>query len=159
MFLGGSMSRQDEPGRSLAEKLDHLFAHVTRRNGSEFTYEEVASAITAEGVTISQSYVWQLRKGKKDNPTLKHLQGLADFFGVPVTYFFNEGVSDRVDRQLEYLRAEQARLRELADTDEVRLMAMRAGELTTDRRELVKNLLDVVWRDQQAMRERGSKQD
>ncbi|AIG75348.1 hypothetical protein ED92_33490 [Amycolatopsis sp. MJM2582] len=153
------MSRQDEPGRSLAEKLDHLFAHVTRRNGSEFTYEEVASAITAEGVTISQSYVWQLRKGKKDNPTLKHLQGLADFFGVPVTYFFNEGVSDRVDRQLEYLRAEQARLRELADTDEVRLMAMRAGELTTDRRELVKNLLDVVWRDQQAMRERGSKQD
>ncbi|UMO99884.1 helix-turn-helix domain-containing protein [Amycolatopsis sp. EV170708-02-1] len=153
------MSGQDEPGRSLAEKLDHLFAHVTRRNGTEFTYEEVASAITAEGVTISQSYVWQLRKGKKDNPTLKHLQGLADFFGVPVTYFFNEGVSDRVDRQLEYLRAEQARLRELAETDEVRLMAMRAGELTTDRRELVKNLLDVVWRDQQAMRERGSKQD
>ncbi|MFD5247918.1 XRE family transcriptional regulator [Amycolatopsis sp. NPDC058340] len=153
------MSGQDEPGRSLAEKLDHLFAHVTRRNGTEFTYEEVASAITAEGVTISQSYVWQLRKGKKDNPTLKHLQGLADFFGVPVTYFFNEGVSDRVDRQLKYLRAEQARLRELADTDEVRLMAMRAGELTTDRRELVKNLLDVVWRDQQAMRERGSKQD
>ncbi|MER6668279.1 helix-turn-helix domain-containing protein [Amycolatopsis japonica] len=153
------MSRQDEPGRSLAEKLDHLFAHVTRRNGGEFTYEEVASAITAEGVTISQSYVWQLRKGKKDNPTLKHLQGLADFFGVPVTYFFNEDVSDRVDRQLAYLRAEQARLRELADTDEVRLMAMRAGELTTDRRELVKNLLDVVWRDQQAMRERGSKQD
>ncbi|AGM05515.1 hypothetical protein AORI_2929 [Amycolatopsis keratiniphila] len=159
MFLGGSMSRQDGPGRSLAEKLDHLFAHVTRRNGTEFTYEEVASAITAEGVTISQSYVWQLRKGKKDNPTLKHLQGLADFFGVPVTYFFNEDVSDRVDRQLEYLRAEQARLRELAETDEVRLMAMRAGELTTDRRELVKNLLDVVWRDQQAMRERGSKQD
>ncbi|WP_410658237.1 helix-turn-helix domain-containing protein [Amycolatopsis sp. lyj-112] len=153
------MSRQENPGRSLAEKLDHLFANVTRRNGHEFSYEEVASAITAAGVTISQSYVWQLRKGKKDNPTLKHLQGLADFFGVPVTYFFNEDVSDRVDRQLEFLRAEQARLREMVDTDEVRLMAMRAGELTTDRRELVKNLLDVVWRDQQAMRERESEQD
>lgn len=138
--------------QSLAEKLDHLFTTVRRRNGQEYSYEEVASLIAAKGVTISQSYIWQLRKGKKDNPSVKHVQALAEFFGVPANYFFDDVVTDRVDEQLEQLRAEQVRLNALANSDEGRLMAMRAGELTEDRRQLVKNLLDVVWREQQATR-------
>lgn len=74
----------EQADRSLANKLNRLFASVTLRNGFEFSNEHVARAIGERtGVTISQSYIWQLRKGKKDNPTLKHLQALADFFGVP----------------------------------------------------------------------------
>jgi transcriptional regulator with XRE-family HTH domain len=138
-------------GRSLADKLNRLFAHHTLRTGHEYSNEQVAAAICARGeVTISQSYIWQLRKAHKDNPTYKHLQALAAFFGVPVGYFFDDDVTDRVDAQLEKLRAEQARLHELAGTDDVRIMAMRAGELSPHRRRLVMDLLDVVYREEKA---------
>jgi transcriptional regulator with XRE-family HTH domain len=138
-------------GRSLADKLNYLFAHRTARNGQESSNEQVAAAICALGeATISQSYIWQLRKSKKDNPTYKHLQALAGFFGVPVSYFFDDEVTDRVNQQLQQLRAEQARLTALAGRDDVQLMAMRAGQLSPQRRRLVMELLNVVYREEQA---------
>lgn len=32
--------------------------------------------------------MWELRHGVKTNPRLEHLQTLAQFFGVPLRYFF-----------------------------------------------------------------------
>ena len=140
-------------GRSLADKLNYLFAHHTARGGQEYSNEHVAAAICAEGeVKISQSYIWQLRKSKKYNPTYRHVHALAGFFGVPVSYFFDDEVTDRVNQQLETLRAEQVRLEELAGSHDVRLMAMRAGELSPHRRRLVMELLNVVYREEQAAR-------
>ncbi|GGM81747.1 hypothetical protein GCM10012275_60460 [Longimycelium tulufanense] len=150
------MPKRARRGRSLAEKLNHLFAQTRTREGQEYSNEHVASAITAKGeVTISQSYIWQLRKGHKDNPTVKHLHALAGFFGVPVSYFFDDEVTDRVNEQLETLKAEQDRLNELRGSSEVQVMAMRAGQLSPERRRLVKELLEVVYREQQA--ERGNR--
>jgi transcriptional regulator with XRE-family HTH domain len=146
-------------GRCLADKLNYLFAHNTPRDGQEYSNEQVAAAITARGeVKISQSYIWQLRKSKKDNPTYKHLQALAGFFGVPVSYFFDDEVTDRVAQQLEKLRSEQLRLNELAGTNDVQLMAMRAGELSPHRRRLVMELLNVVYREEKAERATGKKE-
>jgi len=143
-------------GRSLADKLNYLFAHNTPRNGQEYSNEQVAAAISARGeVKISQSYIWQLRKSKKDNPTFKHLQALAGFFGVPVSYFFDDAVTDKVAQQLEKLRSEQLRLNEIAGTSDVQLMAMRAGELSPHRRRLVMELLNVVYREEKAERATG----
>lgn len=140
-------------GRSLADKLNHLFVSTTPRDGQEHSNEQVAAAISAQGeVTISQSYIWQLRKAKKDNPTFKHLQALAGFFGVPASYFFDDEVTDRVDHQLAILKSEQARLNKIAGSSEAQLMAMRAGELSPGRRRLVMELLDVVYREEQAAR-------
>jgi transcriptional regulator with XRE-family HTH domain len=136
--------------RSLAAKLNHLFANSTTRGGQEYSNEQVAAAIVATGVTISQSYIWQLRKGKKDNPTFKHLQALASFFGVPVSYFFDDEVTDRVDQQLEELKAEQVRLNEIMGSSDAQLMALRAGELSPQGRRQVMDLLDVVHRLEQA---------
>ena len=139
--------------RSLADKLNHLFTSVTPRGGQEYSNEQVAAAIAAKGnVTISQSYIWQLRKSKKDNPTLKHLQALADFFGVPAAYFFNEQVADRVNQQLQDLKTEQERLNSIAGSSDVRMMAMRAGELSPRGRRQVMDLLDVVYRLEQVQR-------
>lgn len=139
--------------RTLADKLNHLFAQYTTRSGQEYSNEHVAAAITAQGeVKISQSYIWQLRKSKKDNPTFKHLHALAGFFGVPVSYFFDDEVTDRVDQQLAQLKSEQARLREIAASSDAQVMAMRAGELSPHRRRLVMELLDVVYREEQANR-------
>lgn len=140
-------------GRSLADKLNHLFASATPCSGQEYSNEHVAAAITAEGEKISQSYIWQLRKSKKDNPTFKHLQALAGFFGVPISYFFDDDVTDRVDQQLREMKIEQDRLKAIAGDSETQLMAMRAGQLTPDRRRLVMDLLDVVYRDQEAQQE------
>lgn len=139
-----------ERSRSLAGKLNYLFARTTTRGGQEFSNEQVAAAIVATGVTISQSYVWQLRKGKKDNPTFKHLQALAAFFGVPVSYFFDDEMTDRVDEQLEELKAEQDRLNEIMGRSDAQLMALRAGELSPEGRRQVMDLLDVVHRLEQA---------
>jgi transcriptional regulator with XRE-family HTH domain len=93
------MSEQSS-SRTLAERLDTLFKTVQplRR---EFTYEEVARGCTEVGQgTFSKTYVWQLRTGQRDNPTKRHMEALAAFFGVPPTYFFDDEVTDRVDSQL-----------------------------------------------------------
>lgn len=147
-----------ERARELAGKLNHLFANATTRGGQEFSNEHVAAAIVATGVTISQSYIWQLRKGKKDNPTFKHLQALAAFFGVPVSYFFDDEVTDRVDQQLEELKAEQDKLNEIMGSSDAQLMALRAGELSPAGRRQVMDLLDVVHRLEQAEKDARPKE-
>lgn len=74
---------------SLAAKLDALF-RSRRAAGGEYTYEEVATGIAARGgPTISASYLYLLRRGVRDNPTKRHLEALAAFFGVPVSHFFD----------------------------------------------------------------------
>ena len=98
------MSEPTAPTASLAERLDRLFHAVHPADRGEYTHEEVASAITEQGTPISHSYVWQLRKGIKDNPTKRHLEGLARFFGVPITYFFDDDTS-AIDAQLDLLTA------------------------------------------------------
>jgi transcriptional regulator with XRE-family HTH domain len=91
---------------TLADKLDRLFRSVRRRGGDEFSYEEVARGIRERGgPTISGTYVWQLRTGKRDNPTKSHLEALAGFFGVSPAYFLDEAEAARVESQLELLAA------------------------------------------------------
>ncbi|WP_228818888.1 helix-turn-helix domain-containing protein [Nocardia transvalensis] len=130
--------------------MNYLFATVTPAEDREYSNEQVASAITANGVPISQSYIWMLRKSKKDNPTLKHVQALADFFGVPPAYFFDEAVTDQVGQRLAEVKAEQQRLLEIAEGSEAQMMALRAGALSRKRRRQVMDLLDVVYRLEQA---------
>lgn len=110
--------------RTLADKLDHLFATVRPAEG-EYTHEEVASAIRdSGGPTISATYVWQLRKGLRDNPTNHHMEALGEFFGVPAAYFFDDDPTGQFDAELAVLAA-------LRD-DDVRQLAQRADGLSPD---------------------------
>lgn len=120
------MAESERPGtRTLAEKLEHLFSVVRPAGRGEYSFEEVSSSIRARGgPTISASYIWQLRKGLRDNPTKRHLEALADFFGVPPSYFLDDDASARVERQLELLAA-------LRDAS-VRRMALRASGLSDE---------------------------
>ena len=117
------MPRAEPPAhRTLAEKIDHLFAVVHPARG-EFSHEDVASAIRARGgPTISATYLWQLRRGIRDNPTKKHLEALAGFFVVPPAYFFDDEAATRIDAELELL----AGLRDAG----VRQVALRASGLS-----------------------------
>src|SRR5690242_13076951 len=97
--LGDAVMAQDDGPRrtTLAAKLDRLFRSIHPRGRGEYTFEEVADAVRrAGGPTISATYVWQLRKGLRDNPTKKHLEALADFFGVSPVYFFDDAAAARI---------------------------------------------------------------
>jgi len=83
--------------RRLADRLDGLFQTVHPKDRGPYTPGEVAGAVNqaAGERVISSTYVWQLRTGRRDNPTQRHLSALATFFGVSPMYFFEETEADR----------------------------------------------------------------
>lgn len=101
------VAQQAEGGLpQLSAQLNHLFATVPRPGGKElWTAEEAAAAITASGVTMSAAYLSQLRSGKRDNPSARHLAAIARLFEVPIDYFFDEAVADKINADLRLLAA------------------------------------------------------
>lgn len=129
------MSHPSPPHRTLSDKIDHLFAVVRSSGGGEYSYEQVASKIRdSGGPTISATYVWQLRKGVRDNPTKKHLEALAGFFGVSPAYFFDEEAAEQIDAELELLTA-------MRDTS-VRAVALRAARLTPESLDTIRAMIE-----------------
>jgi transcriptional regulator with XRE-family HTH domain len=122
---------------TLAAKLDHLFRTVRPRTGGEYTFEDVAEAIREKGgPTISATYLWQLRKGVRDNPTKRHLEALAGFFGVPPAYFFDDDQASRIDAELALLSA-------MRDAP-VRQIALRANGLSAESLGAIAEMIDRV---------------
>lgn len=125
--------------RSLAAKLDRLFKTVHPADRGEYSYEEVANALKERGgSTVSATYLWQLRKGLRDNPTKRHLEALADFFGVTPAYFFDEEAAERIDAELELLAA-------LRDAS-VRGVALRAAGLSPDTLQAIRGIIEQARR-------------
>lgn len=123
----------ESAGPSLADRLDHLFRTVRQPGGDQYTHEEVAEAIRARGVTISHTYVWQLRTGLRENPTKRHLEALAEFFGVPAAYFLDDDV-EHINAQLDLLAA-------LRDGG-VRSMALRAIGLSPRSLDAIRGMIE-----------------
>jgi len=130
------------PPSSLADKLNGLFTRVLSPNGDEFTLEEVVAGVRAErgveGATISVSYLWQLRKGLRTNPTLRHLEVLARFFGVSLAYFLDESSYRRIEDQL----ASIALLRDQS----VHRVAARAAGLSPDSLRAIAQMIEMARR-------------
>ncbi len=124
---------------SLAAKLDRLF-ETMRPSGApdrEFTHDEVARGVAeAGGPTISGTYIWMLRTGKRDNPTKNHLEALATFFGVSPAYFFDDERGPQIEEQL----AAAAALRDAG----VRSVAMRASGLSPESLAAVMSMVERV---------------
>ena len=117
---------------SLAEKLDALF-----RARGDASLEDVAREIRrAGGPTISASYLWLLRTGRKTNPTKRHLEALAAYFGVPPAHFFDAALTDAVAGDAEG----QAALR----VPEARALAVRAAGLSARSRRALVELADAL---------------
>ncbi len=126
-----------EPKRTVADKLESLFRTVHPAEGSEYSLEDVARAIRdAGGPTISASYIWQLRKGIKDNPTKKHIEALAEFFGVSPAYFFDDEAADRIEAELAMLAA-------MRDAG-VRRVALRTAGLSPRSLSAIESIIDSV---------------
>lgn len=107
------------------------------RNRGESSYQDVAEAIKARGgPTISGTYLWELRTGRKDNPTLKHLEVIADFFGVSPAYFLDDEAAERIDAQLVLLAA-------MRDAS-VRHIALRASGLSARSLHTITEMIEHV---------------
>ncbi|WP_306215905.1 helix-turn-helix domain-containing protein [Actinoplanes sp. RD1] len=123
---------------SIADKLDRLFRQVRGAGQGEVSYMAVAEAIRErQGIQISHTYIWQLRTGRRDNPTIQHLRGLATFFGVPVAYFLDDDETRKIDGQLELLRT----LRDAQVTE----IALRAADVSPSSRDTIGELVRKVW--------------
>ena len=126
-----------DPPHPLAAKLNHLFGKVLDTDGRPFSNQQVADKIAASGgPTVSATYIWQLRKGLRDNPTVNHLAALAEFFGVPQAYFLDDEVAERVDSQLALLTA-------LRDAG-VQQVALRAAGVSPDGLRAITAMLEHV---------------
>jgi transcriptional regulator with XRE-family HTH domain len=120
----------------LADRLDHLFRTVHPRDRGPYTPAEVAEAINmaAGEKVISATYVWQLRTGRRDNPTQRHLSALATFFGVSPMYFFDDAEASRDAIPPELIAA-------LKD-GEVREMALRAAGLSARSLQAIRDMIE-----------------
>ncbi|GAA1026190.1 MULTISPECIES: XRE family transcriptional regulator [Amycolatopsis] len=124
---------------SLAEKIEKLFDVVRKPGRDQYSSEEVASACReATGETFSATYLWQLRTGRRDNPTKRHLEALAGFFQVPPAYFFDDEQSARIAEELELLGA-------LRDAG-VRDVALRAVTLSRAGLGTISDMIDAIAR-------------
>ncbi len=130
------MSKPQEDG-PLARKIDRLFDVIRRESGEQHSHEEVARACREfSGESFSATYLWQLRTGRRDNPTKRHLEALAEFFQVPVAYFFDEQIGAEVDSELKFLGA----LRNAG----VQHLALRALELSPAGLTTITDMLEVI---------------
>ncbi|AEW98628.1 hypothetical protein [Streptantibioticus cattleyicolor] len=134
-------------GRSLAERLNALFATVRWTDGNgrqrEYSTAQVAKAVTADPshpATLSRSYLAMLRNGSHTNPTLSVLEGLAKFFDdhrapgtAPITV---QSLVTRPDPEDELLRQRLA-------SSQVRTIAMRAGAMTPAMREQLLKMIEI----------------
>jgi ESX-1-secreted protein regulator len=136
------MPEPQQPASTLASKIDTLFQVVRRPNREQFSNEDVARACREDtGESFSATYLWQLRTGRRDNPTKRHLEALAHFFHVPVAYFFDDERGAVIAKELELLGA-------LRDA-EVRSVALRAVGLSTEGIGTISDMIDVIARREQ----------
>ena len=118
---------------TLAEKIDLLFKTFRKPDGSQYTYQEVEEGT---GKAITGAYVWKLRTGKAENPSYKVLKVLSDFFQVPVSFFFEEEVSEEYLQNLKLA----TQLREAG----VQHIALRAGDLDEAGKRAVLEMIEYV---------------
>ena len=118
---------------TLAEKIDLLFKTFRKPDGSQYTYQEVEEGT---GKAITGAYVWKLRTGKAENPSYKVLKVLSDFFEVPVSFFFEEEVSEEYLQNLKLA----TQLREAG----VQHIALRAGDLDEAGKRAVMEMIEYV---------------
>ena len=136
------MAEPESGAATLADRIDALFRVVRRPDREQYSNEEVAKACrAATGESFSATYLWQLRTGRRDNPTKRHLEALARFFQVPVTYFFDGEQGAAVAKELAF-----AALRDAG----VRSVALRAVNLSAEGVGTISDMIDVI-----ARRERG----
>lgn len=69
---------------TFADKLNRLFEEKTKTDGTPYSKKEVI----ASSPILTRVTLWRLQAGKVSKPSYEVVKALADFFGVPPNYFF-----------------------------------------------------------------------
>jgi transcriptional regulator with XRE-family HTH domain len=119
--------------KTLAEKLMLLFETRLSPDLDPFTLLEVSEGT---GKLISPTYLMNLRDGKFSNPSMSKIKALSKFFGVPITYFYDEEGADKLREELknEFFKS----LNALSNED----VRRRIAETTTPRAQAI--LISIV---------------
>ncbi len=131
---GPEATRPERP--SLAEKLNRLYEAAHGPGSKPPTNKSVAEGVSALGTPISESFIYYLRTGQRDNPTKKHLEGIARYFGIPTGYFFDEDESQQIYEELELVTA-------MRDAD-VRQLALRSSQMSPRMRQWLIQTLNAL---------------
>lgn len=107
--------------RRLTDLIEALHPDERRRPGWRSLTEDIRRET---GKSISHTTLWALATGQRKNVTVAQLAILAEYFGVPITYFLDDRVADQVNSRLRLATA-------LRDT-KVRNLAVRAQGLPDD---------------------------
>ncbi|MFA5867497.1 MAG: helix-turn-helix transcriptional regulator [Actinomycetota bacterium] len=118
------VKKEDCGDKTLAEKLTLLFETRLSPDLDPFTLLEVAEGTNG---SISPTYLMNLRDGKFSNPSMSKIKALSKFFGVPITYFYDEEGADKLrdDLRNDFYKS----LNALSDED----VRRRIAETTTPR--------------------------
>lgn len=86
---------------NFALRLNRLFKERRKPDGKSYSQTEVLNGL--QGV-LTRVYLWRLRKGLALNPSFQVIAGLADFFAVSPSYFFESDLppADDQSRDLAY---------------------------------------------------------
>jgi transcriptional regulator with XRE-family HTH domain len=116
-----------------SQRLNYLWATRLSPRNTPFTLREVHEAT---GRKLSLSYLSLLRKGGIAAPSGERLQLLADFFGVPVSYF----TAAQVPQELS-LDDIDPELRKALRNPMVQELALRAAKMSREEWELVLHMM------------------
>jgi transcriptional regulator with XRE-family HTH domain len=131
------MTGPDQGRQSFAGKLAYLIETVHPPDRGPYSYREIAAGIANHPGAMTAAHINQLVSGKQPHPRIHYVEALASFFGVPVTYFFDDdAAAAQIADQITQLSAWR-------DT-EARHIAERVVELNPRDRNTVTNLIDSM---------------
>lgn len=130
-------STENESRGVIAERLDHLFATV-RPGTRPYTLKEVADGINARlgERLLTVQYLSQLRRGDRDQPSLRVLQAIADWFGIHYSYFTAEDVTRP--------SADELRVRKLMQDTDLRTIMFRSDGISPPKRKMILDMLETI---------------
>jgi transcriptional regulator with XRE-family HTH domain len=130
-------AQEEGTASTFADRLNELFRTRLSSRGRPYTLREVSEGTNG---LISIGYLSFLRKGNVAMPSGDRIQALADFFGVDVAYLAGtQSVPEQTERIDDDLRAALAK-------PGVRTLALRAGQLDDEDRELLLQWAERVHR-------------
>lgn len=73
----------------IADQINLLFEHILRPDNRPYTLKEVT-----ESTGLNLASLSHMRTGKITNPQINTVRSLAEFFGVPLSYFATTSVDE-----------------------------------------------------------------
>lgn len=90
----------------LPRKLEFLVDNIAQPGGrGRYTNDAICKELADLDVSVTPAYLSQLRRGQRSNPSARLINGLAQVFGVPMEYFFDNDERERaINSQIEGMK-------------------------------------------------------